>query len=108
MIHDLNIDFKIPEDMEKCTKTVITDYLNTILVVYGPPCEFCQIFQQEICTRKCRPRRYRLEIGPFANWTLKKHCSCFESKDEDVSALDKKIEESTARALDSTTQTFCS
>ncbi len=63
----------------------VADYLNAVIVKWGPPCDFCEHYINNIyCDRKHNPKRYVLNLGPYPDWALRKKCSDFEGKDIDT------------------------
>lgn len=63
-------------DIESMNMGDAVDYLNLVLEIYGPPCDWCEHYDYK-CQEGNRPRTYLLEAGPFEKWTMKKHCKDF-------------------------------
>jgi len=82
----------------------VVEYLNDILILYGPPCDWCAHFDYA-CSKKFRPRNYSLKFGPFESWYLRKHCKSFEGKEEEDKSKEV-IEKRIRRALDCNAQTY--
>ena len=92
---------KTPENI---TSQDAVDYLNAVLIIYGPPCEWCERYGYT-CSKKFRPRQRYLKFGPFESWHLRKQCKKFkekEEKDKSAEAIKKQI----GNALDCSAQTY--
>jgi len=80
-------------------------YLNSVLIIYGPPCEWCKHFSA-FCSKKFRPRQRSLKFGPFSSWYLRKHCKGFEDKKDSEEDHDAAIERRISNQLNCGAQTY--
>jgi hypothetical protein len=83
----------------------VVEYLNSVLKIYGPPCEWCEHFDM-FCSKKFRPRQRLLKFGPFEFWHLRKHCEKFKEKEESKEGCDKEIERYVRNSLNCDAQTY--
>jgi hypothetical protein len=68
-----------PDDMGQ-----ICQFLNDVLLAYGPPCEFCVHFPNRMCEKGHRTRKYIMKYGPYEDWTIRKHCKDHEGEPPDT------------------------
>lgn len=87
------------------TMDQVVDYLNDIILYYGPACEWCKYFDF-ICDRNHYPRNYDMKFGPYESFHFRKLCKDFEDKDNDNEST-KKATEYTRKALDCFVQQYC-
>jgi len=54
----------------------VVTYMNTVLEEWGPPCEWCHNWDDDVkeCSKKHRPRKYPMALGKWESWTLRKLC----------------------------------
>lgn len=96
------INFNVPP-LEKVTMADAVGYMNCVIAAYGPPCDFCEHFSL-ICGKGHRPRKYDMELGPYAEWTIRKLCSDFSDGEENQEQSKTGIR----KALDCFVQQYCS
>ena len=89
---------------ENITKGDAYNYLDAVLTIYGPPCDWCEFFKY-FCSKKYRPRERTLKFGPYKSWHLRKHCKGFSGKQKDNS--DEAIKSYVRSSLDCFVQQYC-
>jgi hypothetical protein len=87
------------------TMVDVAEYLNTVLILHGPPCEYCVHFDYN-CSKKYRPRKRLLKFGPFEYWHLRKYCKEFKGKEETTKTLLESTKKFIDGALDCFNQTY--
>jgi hypothetical protein len=101
-----NIDFVVPDDPSTVHMSAVYDYLNEVLRVYGPPCEWCRHYKYT-CSLRFKPREYDMALGPFENWHLRKQCGGFSEVPENTEEADAVIRRKTGAVLDCFVQQYC-
>jgi len=82
----------------------VYEYLNAVLSIYGPPCEWCEFFSA-FCSKKYRPRQRSLKFGPYESWYLRKNCKEFSEKEKEDDS--EEIKRNVRNALDCFVQQYC-
>lgn len=94
-------------DCESVSRDDVVEYLNSVILIYGSPCNFCKHFNDYGCNLPGhRPREYDLSVGPYESWYIRKHCGDIEPIDI-TKEQDDTIALKTELALSCAAQQYC-